>query len=83
MMRHQSAGRGARRAAAVLAVLAGCAATLAGLVVVFSTTESPTEGPIGIVLALALLALPVVVAAVLIARILAGGAGRDDDRFLP
>lgn len=83
MVRHQSARRGPRRAAAVLAVLAGCAATLAGLVVVFSTTESPTEGPIGIVLALGLLALPVVLAAVLIARILAGGAGPDDDRFLP
>ena len=83
MVRHQSARRGAYRAAAVLAVLAGCAATLAGLVVVFSTTESPTEGPIGIVLALGLLALPVVLAAVLIARILAGGTGHDDDRSLP
>jgi hypothetical protein len=83
MVRHQSTGRGARRSAAVLAVLAGCAAALAGLVVLFSTTESPTEGPVGIVLVLGLLALPVVLAAVLIARILTGGAGRDDDRFLP
>jgi Na+/proline symporter len=83
MVRHQSTGRGARRAAAVLAVLAGCAAALAGLAVLFSTTESPTEGPTGIVLVLGLLALPVVLAAVLIARILAGSAGRDDDRFLP
>ena len=83
MVRHRSARRGAGRAAAVLAVLAGCVATLAGLVVLVSTTESPTEGPIGIVLALGLLALPVVLATVLIARILAGGAGRDDDRFLP
>jgi hypothetical protein len=82
-VRHQSTGRGARRAAAVGAVLAGCAAALAGLFVVFSTTESPTEGPIGIVLVLGLLALPVVLATVLIARILAGGAGHDDDRFLP
>ena len=32
-----------------------------------------------LVLALALLALPVVLATILIARILAGGAGRDDD----
>jgi hypothetical protein len=63
----------------ILAVLAGCAAALAGLVVLVSTTESPTEGPTSIVLALALLALPVVLATILIARILAGGAGRDDD----
>jgi Na+/proline symporter len=83
MVRHRSTGRGARRAAAVLAVLAGCAAALAGLAVLFSTTESPTDGPAGIVLVLGLLALPVVVAAVLVARILAGGAGRDDERFLP
>jgi hypothetical protein len=64
-------------------VLAGCAAALAGLAVLFSTTESPTDGPAAIVLVLGLLALPVVVAAVLVARILAGGAGRDDERFLP
>jgi hypothetical protein len=83
MMRHPSTRRGVGRAAAVLAVLAGCAAALAGLVVLFSTTESPTEGSVGVVLALDLLALPVVLAAVLIARILAGGAGRDDDRLLP
>ena len=83
MVRHQSTRRGARRAAAVLAVLAGCAATLAGLIILFSTTESPTEGPAGIVLALGLLALPLVLATILIARILAGGAGHDDDRFLP
>jgi hypothetical protein len=88
MARHRSTRRGptrrgARRAAAVLAVLAGCAAALAGLVVLFSTTESPTEGPVGIVLVLGLLALPVVLATVLVARILAGGAGRDGDRFLP
>jgi hypothetical protein len=82
-MRHESSSRGVGRAAAVLAVLAGCAAALAGLVVLFSTTESPTEGPVGIVLVLGLLALPVVLTAVLIARILAGGAGRDDNRFLP
>jgi Na+/proline symporter len=84
MVRHQSSTRrGARRAAAVLAVLAGCSAALAGLVVLFSTTQSPTEGPASIVLVLGLLALPLVLAAVLVARILAGGAGRDEDRFLP
>jgi Na+/proline symporter len=83
MVRHRSARRGVGRAAAVLAVLAGCAAALAGLVVLFSTTESPTEGPASIVLVLGLLALPVVLAAILIARILAGAAGHDDDRFLP
>jgi Na+/proline symporter len=83
MVRHPSTRRRARRATAVLAVLAGCAAALAGLVVLFSTTESPTEGPAGIVLVLGLLALPVALATVLVARILAGGAGRDDDRFLP
>lgn len=79
MVRHHSTRRGAGRAAAVLAVLTGCAAALAGLVVLVSTTESPAEGPTSIVLALALLALPVGLATILIARILAGGAGRDDD----
>jgi len=83
MVRHQPTRRGAGRAAAVLAVLAGCAATLAGLIILFSTTESPTEGPASIVLALGLLALPLVLATILIARILAGGASHDDDRFLP
>lgn len=83
-MRHQSIKRGAGRPAAVLAVLAGCAAALAGLVVLVSTTESPIgDGPASIVLALVLLALPVVLAAALVIRILAGGASRDDDRLLP
>jgi len=85
-MRHESSSRGVGgvgRAVAVLAVLVGCAAALAGLVVLFSTTESPTEGPVGIALVLGLLALPVVLTAVLIARILAGGAGHHDDRFPP
>ena len=82
MARHRSTRRGAGRVAAVLAVLTGCAAALAGLVVLISTTESPTEGPASIVLALGLLALPVVLATVLVARIVAGGSGRDDDRFL-
>jgi hypothetical protein len=44
-----------------------------------STTESPVDGPSAPVLAAALVAAPVVVAVTLIARILAGGAGRDDD----
>jgi Na+/proline symporter len=67
------------KAVLIMAVLTGCAAALVGLVVLVSTTESPAEGPTSIVLALALLALPVVLATILIARILAGGAGRDDD----
>jgi hypothetical protein len=44
-----------------------------------STTESPVDGPSAPALAVALVAAPVVVAVILIARILAGGAGRDDD----
>ncbi len=67
------------KAVLILAVLAGCAAALVGLVVLVSTTESPVDGPSAPVLAVALVAAPVVVAAILIARILAGGAGRDDD----
>jgi Na+/proline symporter len=73
------ANRRPGKAVLILAVLAGCVAALVGLVVLVSTTESPAEGPTSIVLALALLALPVVLATILIARILAGGAGRDDD----
>jgi len=74
----------AGRAAAILAVLAGCAAALAGLAGLVSTTESPIgDGPASIGLALVLLAVPVVLAVALIIRILAGRAGRDDDRFLP
>lgn len=67
------------KAVPILAVLTGCAAALVGLVVLVSTTPSPAEGPTSIVLALALLALPVVLATILIAHIMAGGAGRDDD----
>ena len=67
------------RAVLILAVLAGCAATLVALLALVSTTESPVDGPSAPVLAVALVAAPVVVAAILIARILAGGAGRDDD----
>ena len=71
------------RAVLILAVLAGCAATLVALLALVSTTESPVDGPSAPVLAVALVAAPVVVAAILIARILAGGAGRDDDELLP
>lgn len=85
-MDQQPAPRDARRAkrrpgkaVLILAVMAGCAAALVGLVVLVSTTESPVDGPSAPVLAVALVAAPVVVAAILIARILAGGAGRDDD----
>ena len=67
------------RAVLILVVLAGCAATLVALLALVSTTESPVDGPSAPVLAVALVAAPVVVAAILIARILAGGAGRDDD----
>jgi hypothetical protein len=67
------------RAVLILAVVAGCAATLVALLALISTTESPVDGPSAPVLAVALVAAPVVVAVILIARILAGGAGRDDD----
>lgn len=67
------------RAVLVLAVLAGCAATLVAFLALISTTESPVDGPSAPALAVALVAAPVVVAVILIARILAGGAGRDDD----
>jgi peptidoglycan/LPS O-acetylase OafA/YrhL len=85
-MENQPAPRDARRAKRrpgkamlILAVMAGCAAALVGLVVLVSTTESPVDGPSAPVLAVALVAAPVVAAVILIARILAGGAGRDDD----
>ena len=71
------------RAVLILAVLAGCAATLVALLALVSTTESPVDGPSAPVLAVALVAAPVVAAVILIARILAGGAGRDDDELLP
>ncbi len=70
------------RAVLVLAVLTGCAATLVALLALISTTESPVDGPSAPALAVALVAAPVVVAVILIARILAGGAGRDDDLLL-
>jgi hypothetical protein len=85
-MDQQPAPRDARRAkrrpgkaVLILAVLAGCAATLVALLALISTTESPVDGPSAPVLAVALVAAPVVAAVILIARILAGGAGRDDD----
>jgi hypothetical protein len=85
-MDQQPAPRDARRAkrrpgkaVLILAVLAGCAATLVALLALISTTESPVDGPSAPVLAVALVAAPVVAAVILIARVLAGGAGRDDD----
>lgn len=85
-MEQQPAPRDARRAkrrpgkaVLILAVLAGCTATLVVLLALISTTESPVDGPSAPVLAVALVAAPVVAAVILIARILAGGAGRDDD----
>jgi peptidoglycan/LPS O-acetylase OafA/YrhL len=85
-MEQRPAPRDARRAkrrpgkaVLILAVLAGCAATLVALLALISTTESPVDGPSAPVLAVALVAAPVVAAVILIARILAGGAGRDDD----
>jgi Kef-type K+ transport system membrane component KefB len=85
-MEQQPAPRDARRvkrrpgrAVLILAVLAGCAATLVALLALISTTESPVDGPSAPVLAVALVAAPVVAAVILIARVLAGGAGRDDD----
>jgi hypothetical protein len=71
------------KALRVLAVLAGCALAEAGLLASVATTESPVEGPIAPLLAIAVVASPVVLAAVLVARVLGGGPGRDDDRFLP
>jgi hypothetical protein len=67
---------------AVLAVLAGCVAALFGLVMLFSNTESPIEGPLLLPLMLVLLATPVWVAAILVRRILGGGGSRDDG-FVP
>jgi hypothetical protein len=70
------------KAVRVLAVLVGCGLALAGLLALVATTESPVDGPIAPLLAVALVAAPVVVAAVLVARVLGGGPGRDDDTFL-
>jgi hypothetical protein len=70
------------KAALVLAVLAGCAAVLVALVTLIGNTGSPVEGPGSILLALGLVASPVVAAVFLIARILRGGHSRDDG-FLP
>jgi peptidoglycan/LPS O-acetylase OafA/YrhL len=70
------------KALRVLAVLVGCGLALAGLLALVATTESPVDGPIAPLLAVALVAAPVVIAAVLVARVLGGGPGRDDDQFL-
>lgn len=71
------------RAVLILAVLAGCAAALVALLVLISTTEPPVDGPSAPVLAVAMVAAPVVVAVVLIARVLGRGPARDDDELLP
>jgi hypothetical protein len=71
------------KAALVLAVLAACTASLFGLGMVFATTEPPTDGPLLPVLMLAMVAVPVCIAAILVHRILGRGHARDDDGFLP
>ena len=89
-MEQQPAPRDAHRAkrrlgkaVLILAVLAGCAATLVALLALISTTESPVDGPSAPVLAVALVATPVVAAVILIARVLSRGPARDDDELLP
>jgi hypothetical protein len=85
-MEHPPASESKRRlgkAALVLAILVGCSAVLFGLGMLFASTESPTDGPLLLVLMLALLAAPVYIAAVLIHRILGSGHARDDNGFLP
>jgi hypothetical protein len=71
------------KALLVLAVLGGCAAAMAALLALVSSTGSPVEGPALPLLALALVASPVVLAVIPIARILGGGAARDDDAYPP
>jgi ABC-type Mn2+/Zn2+ transport system permease subunit len=71
------------KAVLVLAVLAGCAAVLFGLIMTFANTAPPTEGPLLVPVMLALLAAPVCVAAILVHRILRGGHSGDDDGLLP
>ena len=67
------------RAVLILAILAGCAATLVALLALISTTESPIDGPGAPVLAVALVAAPVIAAVILIARVLGREPGRDDE----
>ena len=71
------------KAVLILAILAGCAATLVALLALISTTEPPVDGPSAPMLAVAMVAAPVVVAVILIARVLGGGPARDDDELLP
>jgi Kef-type K+ transport system membrane component KefB len=71
------------RAVLILAFLAGCAATLVALLALISTTESPVDGPSAPVLAVAMVAAPVVAAVILIARVLGRESARDDDELLP
>ena len=89
-MNHSPAPRDAHRAkrrpgraVLILAVLAGCAATLVTLLALISTTESPVDGPSAPVLAVAMVAAPVVAAVILIARVLGRESARDDDELLP
>jgi Kef-type K+ transport system membrane component KefB len=70
------------KAVLILAILAGCAVTLVALLALISTTESPVDGPSAPVLAVAMVAAPVVAAVILIARVLGHESGRDDE-WLP
>jgi Kef-type K+ transport system membrane component KefB len=85
-MEQQPAPRDAHRAkrrlgkaVLILAILAGCAATLVALLALISTTESPVDGPSAPVLAVAMVAAPVVAAVILIARVLGRESARDDE----
>jgi Kef-type K+ transport system membrane component KefB len=85
-MNHSLAPRDAHRAkrrlgkaVLILAILAGCAATLVALLALISTTESPVDGPSAPVLAVAMVAAPVVAAVILIARVLGRESARDDE----
>ena len=71
------------RAVLILAILAGCAATLVALLALISTTEPPVDGPSAPMLAVAMVAAPVVAAVILIARVLGRESARDDDELLP
>jgi len=71
------------RAVLILAILAGCAATMVAVLALVSTTESPVDGPSAPVLAVAMVAAPVVAAVILIARVLGREPARDDDELLP
>jgi hypothetical protein len=85
-MDHSPAPRDAHRAkrrpgnaVLILAILAGCAATLVALLALISTTESPVDGPSAPLLAVAVVAAPVIAAVILIARVLGRDRARDDE----